>query len=218
MPGSQVVSADTSAFTHHTKKESNESVMESEAKPNLLESFTIGIQNTYKGCNKDTVLTKPSQGVSNDNQDNKEANLICKINDELISDKSKTIYTIQDLVGTGTFGQVFRCQKRSISTSIENEHKNDNDNDVEVEVAIKVIKNKTAYHTQGLIEISLIEKLNKKHNNHKNIVSYSNFTVYMCICVDAYMSICLYVYMSICLYAYMSKCLYVYMSICSTIT
>ena len=55
------------------------------------------------------MLTVPSEGVNNDGNDNEDNNLICLVHDKLISDKE--VYIILDLLGTGTFGQVFRCQR-----------------------------------------------------------------------------------------------------------
>ena len=55
--------------------------------------------------------------------------------------------------GTGTFGQVFRCVK--------------NDG---LAVAVKVIKNKPAYHTQGKVEIDIIRTLNRKYGDVEQIV------------------------------------------------
>ena len=118
---------------------------------NKMYAMTIDILDTYTKCNPkfrvvdklpQRVLTNPSEGVANSGADNEEANLICRVHDQIIC--SHTCYTILDLLGTGTFGQVFRCQK-------------DGTKDV---VAIKIIKNKVAYHNQGLLEIKIARLLN----------------------------------------------------------
>ena len=118
---------------------------------NRMYAMTIDILDTYTKCNPSfrvvdklpqRVLTNPSEGVANNGADNEEANLICRVHDQIIC--SQTCYTILDLLGTGTFGQVFRCQK---------------DGTKEV-VAIKIIKNKAAYHSQGLLEIKIARLLN----------------------------------------------------------
>lgn len=118
---------------------------------NRMHSMTIDILGTYSKCNPkfrvvdklpQRVLTNPSEGVANNSADNEEANLICRVHDQIVC--SHTCYTILDLLGTGTFGQVFRCQK---------------DGTKEV-VAIKIIKNKAAYHSQGLLEIKIARLLN----------------------------------------------------------
>lgn len=120
---------------------------------NFMHSLTIDILETYKRCNPSfraverlpqRILTTPTEGVHNNGYDNEECNLICRVHDQL--EYGHTKYTILDLLGTGTFGQVFRCQK---------------DGTKEV-VAVKVIKNKAAYHAQGLLEIKIAKMLNEK--------------------------------------------------------
>jgi serine/threonine protein kinase len=56
----------------------------------------------------------------------------------------------------GTFGQVFRCQR-------------DGTKDM---VAVKIIKNKSAYHRQGTIEIAILKQLNKEceRKDHHGVV------------------------------------------------
>lgn len=94
---------------------------------------------------KHRILTVPPNGVSNENQDNEDGNLICRVYDVLQS-TGKRSYTILETLGTGTFGQVFRCQK---------------DGSGEM-VAVKIIKNKRAYHRQGMIEIDVLQQLSTK--------------------------------------------------------
>lgn len=129
-----------------------------------LKSLTQGIVDTYTKCNSSfrsvaklprRLLTNPSEGVSNDGNDNREHNLICRVNDKLVNG-SDSSYTILDSLGTGTFGQVFRCQK---------------DGTKEI-VAVKVIKNKVSYYNQGLIEIKLLRLLNNNYDpkNQRHIV------------------------------------------------
>jgi serine/threonine protein kinase len=117
--------------------------------------LTLNITSTYKRCNIEfkpvnklprRILTQPSDGVLNDGLDNEDSNLICRVHDILESPSAK--YIILDLLGTGTFGQVFRCQK---------------DGTKEV-VAIKIIKNKPAYHAQGLLEAKIARLLNQKYD------------------------------------------------------
>ena len=126
-------------------------------------ALTSHIIVTYKNCNDSfqpvnklprRILTQPSEGVLNHGLDNEESNLICRVHDILNNDDVK--YTILDLLGTGTFGQVFRCQK----------------DDTKEVVAIKVIKNKPAYHNQGQLEAKIAKLLNQKFDktNEKYIV------------------------------------------------
>ena len=50
-------------------------------------------------------------------------------------------YKVLDILGAGTFGQVVRCE------NLETKEK----------VAVKVIKNKPAYHHQALMEVKLLQ-------------------------------------------------------------
>jgi serine/threonine protein kinase len=54
---------------------------------------------------------------------------------------SSTSYRILDLLGSGTFGQVVRCQNTGTGEI----------------VAVKVIKNKPAYFNQGLFEVKILK-------------------------------------------------------------
>lgn len=90
------------------------------------------------------VLTLPSAGVGNDGLDNVEFNLIARVNDVL--EAPGTNYSVLDLLGQGTFGQVFRCQERATK-------------DI---VAIKVVKNKPAYRNQALLEIQVAKLVRER--------------------------------------------------------
>ena len=131
----------------------------------LVISLTSNIANTFQRCNPSfkavsklpgRLLTNPGEGVRNDGADNRDHNLICRVHDGLFSSVSNSTYTILDSLGLGTFGQVFRCQK----------------NGTKEIVAVKVIKNKTAYHNQGMIEIKVLRQLNKTYDpkNQRHIV------------------------------------------------
>lgn len=99
---------------------------------------------TYSACNPlfrftpnvpRRVLTVPSTGAGNQGLDNVDFNLIARVNDVL--EAPSTSYSVLDLLGQGTFGQVFRCQDHATK-------------DI---VAVKVVKNKPAYRTQAMLEI-----------------------------------------------------------------
>ena len=89
------------------------------------------------------MLTKPSKGVKNDGFDNEDSDYILYVNDILGSEEAghKNRYLILDVLGQGTFGQVVKCQ--NLKTQ-------------EV-VAVKVIKNKTAYFNQSMMEVSVLD-------------------------------------------------------------
>lgn len=106
------------------------------------------------------MLTKPSKGVKNDGYDNEDSDYILYVNDILGSEEAghkygsafsspwnaklmriRNRYLILDVLGQGTFGQVVKCQ--NLKTQ-------------EV-VAVKVIKNKTAYFNQSMMEVSVLD-------------------------------------------------------------
>ncbi|KAL2260745.1 hypothetical protein VTK26DRAFT_5164 [Humicola hyalothermophila] len=123
-----------------------------------LQALTIHLPATYRICNPGfkyessrnprRVLTKPSKGVKNDGYDNEDSDYILYVNDILGSEEAghKNRYLILDVLGQGTFGQVVKCQ--NLKTQ-------------EV-VAVKVIKNRTAYFNQSMMEVSVLDLLNTK--------------------------------------------------------
>lgn len=130
-----------------------------------LRALTTDLPATYRICNPGfkyessrnprRVLTKPSKGVKNDGYDNEDSDYILYVNDILGSEESghKNRYLILDVLGQGTFGQVVKCQ--NLKTQ-------------EV-VAVKVVKNRTAYFNQSMMEVSVLDLLNKqmdKNDDH----------------------------------------------------
>lgn len=118
-----------------------------------LHALTTQLPSTYRICNPNfqyessrnprRVLTKPSKGVKNDGYDNEDSDYILYVNDILGSEETnhKNRYLILDVLGQGTFGQVVKCQ--NLKTQ-------------EV-VAVKVVKNKTAYFNQSMMEVSVLD-------------------------------------------------------------
>ncbi|KAK2690346.1 related to ser/thr protein kinase [Fusarium oxysporum] len=123
-----------------------------------LQALTVQLPATYRICNPSfkyessrnprRVLTKPSKGTKNDGYDNEDSDYILYVNDILGSEEAghKNRYLILDVLGQGTFGQVVKCQ--NLKTQ-------------EV-VAVKVIKNRTAYFNQSMMEVSVLDLLNTK--------------------------------------------------------
>lgn len=123
-----------------------------------LQALTTHLPATYRICNPSfkyessrnprRVLTKPSKGTKNDGYDNEDSDYILYVNDILGSEEAghKNRYLILDVLGQGTFGQVVKCQ--NLKTQ-------------EV-VAVKVIKNRTAYFNQSMMEVSVLDLLNSK--------------------------------------------------------
>ena len=130
-----------------------------------LQALTTHLPATYRICNPAfqyessrnprRVLTKPSKGVKNDGYDNEDSDYILYVNDILGSEETnhKNRSLILDVLGQGTFGQVVKCQ--NLKTH-------------EV-VAVKVVKNKTAYFNQSMMEVSVLDLLNgrmDKNDDH----------------------------------------------------
>lgn len=154
------------------------------ARPQPLQALTVHLPATYRICNPSfkyessrnprRVLTKPSKGCKNDGYDNEDSDYILYVNDILGSEEAghKNRYLILDVLGQGTFGQVVKCQ--NLKTQ-------------EV-VAVKVIKNRTAYFNQSMMEVSvldLVRHLGKTRTDailtlHSSIRSSTRTTTTIC--------------------------------------
>lgn len=120
-----------------------------------LQAATTHLPQTFRICNPSFTylssrnprrpLTKPSEGKKNDGHDNEDSDYILFVNDVLGIDEGHK-YLILDVLGQGTFGQVVKCQNMKT---------------MEV-VAVKVIKNKTAYFNQSMMEVTILDLLNNK--------------------------------------------------------
>lgn len=73
-------------------------------------------------------------------------------------------YVVRDMLGHGTFGQVFKCNNQATGEA----------------VAIKIIKNQAAYYHQGRVEIGILQFLNTKADpeDRANIVRLKDFFQY----------------------------------------
>jgi dual specificity protein kinase YAK1 len=161
-----------------------------------LRQATTSIHELYKRCNPAflgntshipaRLLTQPSEPLSEAvPYDNKEGNLIARVYDQISVPGEAYHYTVMDLLGTGTFGQVFRCLKEANEPEAaegedEGEDEGENEDEDEGEgrrrrrpsevVAVKVVKGKPAYRTQGLLEVKIAKMVNRlgdpedKHN------------------------------------------------------
>ena len=150
-----------------------------------LQALTTHLPSTYRICNPNfkyessrnprRVLTKPSKGVKNDGYDNEESDYILYVNDILGSEEAghKNRYLILDVLGQGTFGQVVKCQ--NLKTQ-------------EV-VAVKVIKNRTAYFNQSMMEVSVLDLLNQKldKNDDHHLLRLKDTFIHrqhLCLCFE----------------------------------
>lgn len=113
---------------------------------NLLETFHIcNPQFRYESThNPRRVLTKPSKPAHNEGYDNDDYDYILYVNDWLGTEEGHK-YLILDILGQGTFGQVVKCQNMKTHEI----------------VAVKVVKNKPAYFNQSMMEVTILEMLNK---------------------------------------------------------
>ncbi|KAJ2787859.1 dual specificity protein kinase yak1 [Coemansia interrupta] len=124
-----------------------------------LLSLTVDLVDTYRKCHPEfyyesaqrprRVLTHPSEGVENDGFDNENSDYILYVND-IIGDKEGHQYLILEMLGSGTFGQVVKCQ--NIKTGKYS--------------AVKVIKNKPAYSKQSMMEVRMLDMLNTKYDTN----------------------------------------------------
>lgn len=97
-----------------------------------------------KTSNPKRVLTKPSEPKLNNGNDNEESDYILYVNDMLGAEEGRK-YVVLDLLGSGTFGQVVKCQNLA-NQSV---------------VAVKVVKSKAAFLNQSLSEAKILEFLNQ---------------------------------------------------------
>lgn len=123
----------------------------------LLYCFSLRLVNYYEhlapsfrystASNPRRVLTKPHKVAHNDGADNENWDLVCYVGDVLGKHEGGQ-YQILDLLGQGTFGQVFKCVNRKTREL----------------VAVKVIKNKPAYYNQSLVEVAILDMLNNQYD------------------------------------------------------
>jgi dual specificity protein kinase YAK1 len=73
-------------------------------------------------------------------------------------------YEIMERLGQGTFGQVLKCYNAARKSVI----------------AVKIIKNKSAYYHQALVEVRILQMLNNDFDagDEKKIVPMLDFFVY----------------------------------------
>lgn len=108
---------------------------------NLLETYKH-INEVYYSTKRTARIKEASKAVNNNGgYDDEKADLIIK-KDEVINGR----FVLKEILGRGSFGQVVKAFDK-----VENEY-----------VAIKIIKNKTPFYNQALIEISLLDHMKKK--------------------------------------------------------
>ena len=142
----------------------------------VLKALTLAIATTYNECDSKfmyqmhstpkRILTKLAEGVRNDGYDNAEGDYICRVGDVIYSPESVG-FEIVDQLGKGTFGQVLKCV---------------NSSDRSHPVAIKIVKNKPAYFQQGLVEVRILQVLNRSFDLRVvKMMDYFVFRKHLCI-------------------------------------
>jgi len=113
-----------------------------------LRKLSINLLTTYKTINQIYYTTKKEHKQKEtlkpqiiNGCDDENADYIIKIG-EILADR----YEIMQLLGKGSFGQVVKALDR-----MQNEY-----------VAVKIIKNKTPFYNQALVEIGLLDHMNSK--------------------------------------------------------
>lgn len=164
---------------------------------NPVFQLTQRILQTYKAANQKyefkeemkprRELTEPKEGVYNNGRDNINNDLIVFVGDIISNGVNR--YKVIDLLGNGVSGQVFKCK---IEREEEKEGNNNESEGSYIEkdlIALKIIKNKRIYSVQSLIEIKLLDKINKeidpddKHHFIRKIDSFC-FSNHVCICFE----------------------------------
>lgn len=152
---------------HHIPKYRRASVNSVHISP--VNALSIYLTETYRICqpkkfqyskltNPKRVLTKPLEPKYNNGYDNEDSDYILYVNDVLGTEEGRK-YIVLDLLGSGTFGQVVKCQNLSNQSVC----------------AIKVIKSKPAYMNQSLTEVRLLEFLNTNSNGNHFIRLFDTF-------------------------------------------
>ncbi|OMJ22813.1 Serine/threonine-protein kinase ppk15 [Smittium culicis] len=151
--------------------------------------FTLNLMNVYKKVDPsfkfspftvpERPLTFPRQGVLNDGYDNENSDYIMFVNDK-IGDTKGSEYIILEALGSGTFGQVAKCQHIASGKLY----------------AVKVVKNNPAYYSQSMMEVHLLnelkDSLNTADSNHfVQIREHFIFRNHLCI-VNELLSINIY--------------------------
>ena len=121
---------------------------------------------------KNIVLTKPSEGVNNNGQDNENDDLIVYKEDEIKNEQKKVSYIIEKLLGSGVSGQAFKafCP---------------NNNNY---YALKIIKNKDILKKMCFFEIKIMKYLNDNDKNDQyhiiRLFDYFMYNNHLCIVIE----------------------------------
>ena len=135
--------------------------------PSLFQSINSAYMYTSR-MNPRRVLTKPAEAVSNGGKDNVNDDLILSVDDVLVASSGRR-FLVKEIVGSGTFGQVARCEVAGEGVS----------------VAVKIVKNKTAFYHQARVEVGILHLLkeNDPNDEHNLIHMYDYFVHHKHLCI-----------------------------------
>lgn len=159
--------SDLKPKVHHQPKYRRRSINSIHISP--VNALSVYLTESYSMCqpqkfrylktsNPKRVLTKPLEPKFNNGYDNVDSDYILYVNDMLGAEEGRK-YVVLDLLGSGTFGQVVKCQNLA-NQSV---------------VAVKVIKSKPAYLNQSLLEVKLLEFLNQNSSSATFITLLDTF-------------------------------------------
>ena len=129
------------------------------------------------------ILTIPSDGIGNDGRDNINYDLIVNSGDVFKKQGTGIEYRVVDILGEGVSGQVFKVVLETLKESNKINQDNECSN---IEYALKVIKNKRSFSVQSLIEIKLLDIINKKidpEDKFHFIRKIDNFVFHNHVCI-----------------------------------
>ncbi|PIS53526.1 hypothetical protein CJI97_003204 [Candidozyma auris] len=152
---------------HHQPKYRRRSINSMHISP--VNALSVYLTESYSMCqpqkfrysktsNPKRVLTKPSEPKFNNGYDNVDSDYILYVNDMLGVEEGRK-YVVLDLLGSGTFGQVVKCQNLA-NQSV---------------VAVKVIKSSAPFLNQSLSEVKLLEFLNQNSSSSNFIKLLDTF-------------------------------------------
>ena len=101
--------------------------------------------------------SQPRRCLTKGGPGNPRQDMVVYVGDVLRGGGTRATYAVTDVLGSGTFGQVFRATR-------------DMEGHTQDEVAIKVVRAKPAYTKQGLVEIGIIEHLNRADSDDRRHV------------------------------------------------
>lgn len=111
-------------------------------------------------------LTFPYQGVYNDKFDNEKNFLIIRRGDIIFKSENERL-VVNDILGTGSYGQVFKVMSED-----------------GMSYALKIFKNKNSYYKHGCSEVYFLEKLRSSQYSEFFVKIYDSFIFKNHLCIQ----------------------------------